>query len=355
MVASMPNLFPRIKEYSIKLSPLIAFATPLILLYFLNPIDQALNVSVQQSFQWMWKGRTFELFFIWLVALEYILSWENIKLNINKQNKPRVFAFAFALCLPTFYLLFEYYFGLNITLLNWTAQNGIAFPQLMPLGIEYLVFSLLFCAIVFLPFGKKGLAGFALPALFVGLIGVIYTIDNMFPYGQFTPFQLLVPTTATFAAGILGLMGNNVVMGTDLSTSMPTLQVTGPLGTAKFAIAWPCAGIESLLIFTAVALLFLMRMSISRRAKIGYFAFGAAVTYLINLLRISSIFTIGMQFGVDSSQVEAFHSYYGPLYAVAWIISYPLLLLASQMAWQKYRNTKASKLKTLQLKPLNPA
>ncbi len=351
----MPTLFPKIKEHAIKLSPLIAFATPLILLYFLNPMDQALNVSVQQSFQWMWKGRTFQLFFIWLVALEYILSWENIRLKINKQNKPRVFAFALTLCLPTLYLLFENYFGLNITILNWTAKNGLTFPQLMPLGVEYLIFSLLFCAMVFLSFGKKGLTGFALPALFVGLIGVIYTIDNVFPYGQFTPFQLLVPTTAALAAGILGLMGNTVLMGTDLSTSMPTLQVTGPLGTAKYAIAWPCAGIESLLIFAAVALLFLKRMSISRRAKVGYFVFGAAVTYLINVIRIASIFTIGMQFGVESSQVEAFHSYYGPLYGVAWIISYPLLILASQIAWQKYRNGKTSKVKTLQPIQLNPA
>ena len=106
-------------------------------------------------------------------------------------------------------------------------------------------------------FGKKGLAGFALPALFVGLVGVLYTIDNVFPYGQFTPFQLLVPTTATLASGILSLMGNTAVLGTEIGTGMPTLQVTGALGTAKFAIAWPCAGIESLLIFTAVALLFL--------------------------------------------------------------------------------------------------
>jgi len=217
----MLTLFPKIKEYSIKLSPLIAFATPLILLYFLNPLDQTLNISVQQSFQWMWKGRTFELFFIWLVALDYILSWENIKLKINKQNKPRVFAYAITLCLPTLYLLLENYFGLSITILTWTEQNGITFPKLMPLGVEYLVFSLLFSAMVFLPFGKKGLTGFALPSLFVGLIGVIYTIDNVFPYGQFTPFQILVPTTAAFAAGILGLMGNTVLMGTDLSTSMP--------------------------------------------------------------------------------------------------------------------------------------
>jgi thaumarchaeosortase len=199
------------------------------------------------------------------------------------------------------------------------------------------------------------LAGFALPALIVGIIGVIYTIDNVFPYGQFTPFQLLVPTTATLAAGMLNLMGNTVVMGTDLSTSMPTLQVTGSLGTAKFAIAWPCAGIESLIIFTAVALLFLKRISISRKVKIGYFAFGAVVTYLINILRIASIFTIGMQFGVNSSQVEAFHSYYGPLYGIAWIISYPLIIIASQIVWQKYRNRKTPKVKTLQPTQLNPA
>ena len=57
---------------------------------------------------------------------------------------------------------------------------------------------------------------------------------------------------------------------------MPTLQATGPLGTAKFAIAWPCAGIESFLIFTAVVLVFLQQMQISWKAKAGYFIVGAS-------------------------------------------------------------------------------
>jgi thaumarchaeosortase len=340
MDASMQNLLPKIKVYSIRLLPLIAFAIPLTLLYFLNPMDQALNVSAQYSFQSMWKGRTFQLFFIWLVALEYILSWEIIQTKISKQDKARSLVYGLILLLPTLYVLSEYYFGLNVVIASWATQSGVFFPVYMPLAVEYLVFSFLFCATIFLPFGKKGLIGFALPALFVGLIGVIYAIDNMFPYGQFTPFQLLVPTTASLAGGFLGLMGNTVVMGTDLATSMPTLHVAGSLGTAKFAIAWPCAGIESLIIFTAVSLLFLKRMPISWRAKVGYFAFGAAITYVINIFRIVSIFTIGMQFGVDSSQVQVFHAVYGPLYAVAWIISYPLLILLSQVIWQKYKNPK---------------
>jgi thaumarchaeosortase len=210
----------------------------------------------------------------------------------------------------------------------------------MPLAVEYLVFSVLLCLTAFLYFGKKGLTGFALPALFVGLVGVIYTIDNFFPYGEFTPFQLLVPTTTTLAAGVLGLMGYTTLQGTE--NGMPTLQVTGPLGTAKFSIAWPCAGIESLLIFTAVALLFLQRMPISWKAKVGYFAVGAAVTYFINVLRIATIFTIGTEFGINSNQVQMFHYYYGPLYSIAWIVSYPLIILASQGLWRKIKSGKSA-------------
>jgi thaumarchaeosortase len=318
----------------VKLLPLFAFMVPLVLLYFLNP----------GSFELMWKGRTFQLFFIWLVALEFILSWEAIKIEINKLNKVRTIGFALVLLLPTLYVVSENYFGLNAAVISWSFQSGIPFSESMPLAIEYLVFSLLFCLVVLISFGKKGLTGFVLPALFVGLVGVLYTIDNVFPYGQFTPFQLLVPTTASFAASILSLMGNTAVLGTDVVTGMPLLHVTGPLGSAQFTIAWPCAGIESLLIFTAVALLFLKRMNVSWKAKVAFFALGAVVTYSINVLRIVTLFSLGMQFGVESQQVQAFHFYYGPLYAMAWIISYPLIILVGQGLRWKIKNRKLGNL-----------
>ena len=112
--------------------------------------------------------------------------------------------------------------------------------------------------------------------------------------GHLRHFNCWFQQLPSLAAMSLGWMGYGTVLGTE--NGMPTLQVTGSLGTAtKFAIAWPCAGIESLLIFTAVALLFLQRMPMSWKAKIGYFAVGAAITYFINVLRIDTIFTIGMQ------------------------------------------------------------
>jgi exosortase/archaeosortase family protein len=148
----------------------------------------------------------------------------------------------------------------------------------------------------------------------------------------------LVPTTATLAAKTLNLMGYATVLTTE--NGMPTLQATGALGTAKFSIAWPCAGIESFLIYLAVALLFLQQMQISWKAKTGFFVFGVIVTYFINVLRITEIFIIGMQYGVNSTQVTDFHSYYGPLYSITWIMLYPIVILISISLWQKRKMRK---------------
>jgi thaumarchaeosortase len=320
-----------------KLLPLLAFAVPFLWLYSLDP----------GSFESLWKGRTFQLFFVWLIALELILGWESLQTNkINKPISARSFAFIIALLLPTVYVVTSNYLGLNTAIADASKQSGVQFWNSMPLSTEYLVFTVLFCLMVFLSFGKKGLTNFSVPAFFLGIVGTIYIIDNVYPYGQFTPFQFFVPTTATLAAKVLSLMGYNISYVTKadpFSGSMPYLTAADPNNpsrSATFAIAWPCAGIESFLIFTVVILLFLKRMPISWKAKIGYFVVGATVTYFINIMRVVTIFTIGMDYGVNSDPVQLFHFYYGPLYSIVWIVSYPLIILGSQSLWHKITNKK---------------
>ncbi len=322
-----------------KLLPLLAFAVPFIWLYYLHP----------GSFELMWKGRTFQLFFVWLIALELILDWENLQQSkINRLFSARTIAFIAALTLPTVYVWVSNYLGLNAMITDVARQSGVQWWDLMALAIEYLIFAIFYCLIVLLPFGIKGLKTFSVPLFFLVAVGAIYTIDNLYPYGQFAPFQFLVPTTTTLAAAVLNLMGYNTILTTQtdpLQGTLPLLTATdpnNPMRSATFAVAWPCAGIESLLIFTVVTLLFLKRMSISWKAKIGYFAVGAAVTYFINILRIVAIFTIGMDYGVNSEQVQLFHFYYGPLYAIAWIVAYPLIILGSQSLWRKLKKSKNS-------------
>ena len=334
----MQSVLSFLKRYSnalLKLLPLLAFAVPLLWLFLLDA----------GSFELMWKGRTFQLFFIWLIALELILSWETIQPNkIDKRASSKTLALVAALLLPTVYVVTSNYLGLNTAIAEAARQSGVTWWNSMALSTEFLVFAVLFCLMIYLQFGKKGLKDFSVPAFFLGIVGAIYTIDNVFPYGQFTPFQLFVPTTATLAAAVLNVMGYQTTL-TTVST-MPRLTATdpvNPLRTATFEIAWPCAGIESFLIFTVVVLLFLKRMPISWKAKTAYFTVGAAVTYLINILRIAAFYPIGMDYGVNSEEVRLFHAYYGPLYSIAWIVAYPLIIFGSQSLWRKIAARRSEK------------
>ena len=325
-----------VKEHSNKflpLLPLAAFAVAFLWSYLLQP----------QSFEFMWKGRTFQLFFVWLVALELILGWETLQASkLGKPVSARSLFFAVSLLLPTVFVVIFNHAGGNAFIEDISRLNGVAWWTDMPIAVEYLVFAVLFSLTAFLSFGFNGLKSFSVPIFFLAIVGAIFVVDSVYPEGQFTPFQILVPATTVLAANMLGFMGYNTTL--DLSSgAMPNLTVVdpaSPLNPATFRVAWPCAGIESLLIFTVVILLFLKRMPISWKAKAGYFAFGAAVTYFINILRIVSIYLVALSGG----DVSFFHSTYGPLYAIPWIVSYPLVILGTQSLWRRFTNGKKTEM-----------
>jgi thaumarchaeosortase len=211
----------------------------------------------------------------------------------------------------------------------------------MPLSVEYLVLSILFVLIVMLEYGASGLNSFLISPIFLATIGVVYTIDNIYMYGSFSPFQILVPATATLAAMVLSFMGYQIQWKGEFSGT-PVLHVGSSRGSAEAGIAWPCSGIESLIIYSVTILLFLRNMSIPLKQKLAYFIIGAVVTFFINVLRIVSIFVIAVDTGgITSSQAQLFHNYYGQLYSIAWIISYPLIIFGSRFLWSKVMNLRS--------------
>jgi len=303
--------------------PILAFVIPLSILYYLDP----------NSFQMTWEGRTYYLFFVWLMMLETILNWGELRPKILKLASLRTILFIMSLSLPTIYVIGSNYYGWNGAFLNFALSkiNPVYNISIyMPLSIEYLVFTMLFVAIVFAAYGVPSLRNYSITAVFIGLIGSIYTINNLYPYGLFTPFQILVPTTTALAAGFLNMMGYHTSISFAQSLaqgSMPILTV----GQVAYAIAWPCSGIDSLLIYSVTILLFLKSSAISWKQRIGYFIFSAVITYIINALRIATIFIIG----VNGGDTTTFHNYYGPLYSISWIISYPLLIIATRSLWTR--------------------
>jgi thaumarchaeosortase len=284
----------------------------------------------------VWKGRTFQLFFIWLIFVEVLLNWESIQtIRETTLFSIKSLTYILVLILPATYVVVSNYFGLNVFITSFSKQMNIQWWDSMALSIEYLIFTFLSGLIIYLSFGKNGLKKFSIPIVFLGIVGTLYAIDNIFPYGEFTPFQLIVPTTAMIATQILSLLGYDTTLTT--MNNMPRLTAidpNNPLRSATFDIAWPCAGIESLLIYSVIILLFLKRLPISWKRKTIYYMIGALITYLINILRIVTIFTIGMEQG----DFQLFHFYYGPLYSISWIIFYPLIILAIQRSLKKIKS-----------------
>jgi len=313
-----------------KLLPLLSFVVPFLVLYFLYP----------DSFEATWKGRTFYVFFLWLVSLEIILNWEKLRTNkVNKLRSIRAVAFIVAVLLPTIYVLIANFLGLNTAIVDLARQANIQpwWANLMPLSIEYLVFATIFAIITFIAYNKEGLADFSMSIFLLGAIGMIYIIDNFYPNGTFTPFQIFVPTTAKLAANVLNYMGYQT-MWLPPRDGMPTMIAWDSQGnpSSPFSIAWPCSGVESLLIYTVTILLFLKKSGIPWKQKTIYFIIGGIVTYFINVLRIVTIYVIS----INGGDVSAFHNYYGQLYSIIWIISYPLIIIGSRALWGNIKNRK---------------
>ena len=340
----------KITHILIKLLPILSFIIPILILYSLYPK----SFEGDPSWEGTWQGRFFYLFFLWIISLETILGWENLQTSkLSKLKSIRTIAFIITLLLPTIYMVVANYCGLNTLIVNVAKQSNVHFAHLIPLAAEYLIFAVLFGLMTCLVYGIRGMKDFSISAFFLVIIGVLYIIDDVYPYGRFTPFQNLVPATTGLAANVLNLMGykTSISFMEDPSYGkMPVLTAWNSQGrmSLPFAIAWPCAGVESLLIYTLTILLFLKNATFlwkNRKVYFAagaiaiYFAVGAIVTYFVNALRIATIAVTSIN-GGDWLRV---HNIYGPLYSILWITTYPLIIIGSRFLWKKINIGKPSR------------
>jgi exosortase/archaeosortase family protein len=336
------------------LLPILSFVAPVLILYSLYA----------WTFEQTYHGRTFLLFFLWLLVLEVILGWEKLQRSkLNKLLSIRTILFVATLLLPTIYVILANYYGLNtmisdlttgyISPLKLDSTQTIIIAGQMSISIEYMVFAVLLCLMALVMYGINTLPEFSISTLFLGAIGSLFMIDELYPGGKATPLQALVPTTATLAEKVISFMGYHTSMSFAVDPNygyMPYLFAQDPKNPLKFAyfgIAWPCAGIESLLLYTLTILLFLKKTGIPWQHRIVYFSVGAVVTYFINVFRVVTLFVIGIENGALSSEFQTFHNYYGMLYSITWIICYPLMIIGGQTLWGKIRSWKTEKKKTM--------
>lgn len=314
-----------IKAFAKNLVLPFSFITPILMLFVLDP----------NSFNYTWKGRTLYLFFLWLLFLELILGWEKItQKNLASLKKSRIVVLGIVASVPIVYVIVVNFLGLDQMLIEIGKQiltsGHFSLDNLRywPVSLEYLIFTIFFATTIWLAYEFDGLKQFSISLCLLGAIGIIYMIDTFYPYGAFTPFQAFVPFTASSAAQVLNWMGYKTSFLPHAVQGTPVLYVSGASGSVRFGIGWPCAGVQSLFIYTCVILLFLKKSAIPMMQKIIYFIIGAIGTYTVNILRIVSIYIIAINQDMYAAQV--FHDYYGELYSITWIIAYLIIIILSR-------------------------
>ena len=336
-----------LKESWLHVSLIVCFATAIALLMFLDYFNLekiAFFNNVGFLFDYTWKGRLFLLFFVWLFVLESFigLKWINEERESHR-SKLKILAIFTCALIPIFYIIGVNSLGLDqiivragelIRLDYWKAHSAFWENTLYgdwPLSLEYVVFTLSFLATVLLAYGKKSLRTFSISAVLVAGISVVYMIDTMYPFGAFAPFQVLALPTAAGAAIMLQAMGIpfNFLYSPGFGTPIIAMNLNG--STVTTSIAWPCAGVHSLFLYTVIMLLLLKRTNISAFRKSVYFIAGAIGTFTVNVFRIVTYFTLLINQGREAAL--NFHNIYGEYYFFSWILVYILLIICIQ----KYR------------------
>lgn len=339
-----------LKKWWFHLALLAFFGAAIILLLFLDYFNLekiAFFNDIGFLFDYTWKGRLFLLFFVWLFVLESFLSLDAMKeANLKNEHRNRLKTLIILACaaIPLIYIIAVNFLGLDQPIIQagdwlrgdyWRAhwqywENSLHGDW--PLSLEYVVFTGSFLATVLLAYGKKGLKLFALSAGLVAGIAIFYMIDTMYPATGFAPFQALALPTAACAAVVLQTIGIPFTMAyIPAYGSAPIISVTANGASIPTTIAWPCAGVHSLFLYTIITLLLFKKSDISGVRQAIYFVVGAAATYFVNVLRIVSYFVILLNQGQEQALI--FHNVYGELYFFSFILVYIVLIVAIQ----KYR------------------
>lgn len=376
-------LLNKIRGASTYLIVPLSFILPISMLYFSNP----------DSFELIWhsQGRAPYVIFLWLLLLELALAWKKIA---NKW--PSIVAMAITIVAPT-YLTGIFAFALKDEVMELGKLVGAPYLahgewilESWALSIEYVVLTICFVISIWLVYKNDSFKIFSVSMFFLGATSCFHMIDTFYPFGTLTVPQAFATVTASSAVQVLNWIGYEASIS-GFHEGMPILYVAGLPGPRP-VIGWPCAGVQSLFIYTFVIMLFLkvihfslprrtIRACIPKRLKLIFktkatdfllerkitravviaaemfivtvlknvplymvVVIGAIGTYIVNVVRIVSFCIIGVNTGRPAA--DFFHRSYGEWYFMIWIIAYILAII--------YGGRILTKLSTLASKTSRP-
>jgi thaumarchaeosortase len=288
---------------------LIALATPLI----------GIAVLDYSSLLTAWnQGRGGFVFAMLFLALELADSRRWLPSNVSKV---RMIGSVTASLLTLSYFIATRNLGLHSIIENNGKALGVPLVFSWVWLWDYLVFFAFLLFLVPAVFGVRTLR--MLPSANVYLLGMamILSLDSFFPFDALGPLQAVVPIILQTNAFIIRALDLGSV-----TVSGNTMILDGNHGVFSISVFWPSAGIHSIIIYSLIMLLFLIKIKSTGRRRAVYFVIGALGTFMVNIIRIFVLSSYVLLVTVDRVRFEEFHAIAGEILFLPWLLVFLFLV-----------------------------
>jgi len=308
--------------------PLLIILFPVIFLILIDPGSFSLV--------WFWGrevGRAGFAFLFFLVAWDWHDS--RIKLKATRVKWRYILASIVLVAVLIYY-------GERVFNVDWTnylrvfvtSQLGVSekAPLSFLLAMDFIVYAIYCIATTAILYSRRAIPLIVTPVIYVLGSGVLDMMDAFFPEDSLAFLQIWVYLIWDVVVFLLSLMGYhtniNPVAGPITTPSLllqgNRLFLWGPKGFITLAIYWPSSGVVSMIVYSLVIIVLMVKLEAPRKRKLIYATIGAAGTYLVNVIRITLIVLYVTFVSLD---VEAFHQSIGEVLFISWIFIYLLFVI----------------------------
>ena len=332
--------------------PLLVILFPVI---FLMAIDPA-----SFSLVWFWGGqigRAGFAFLFFLVAWDWHDSRDKLKVTRAKWR--------YLLAAAVLSILLVYYWE-RVMNPGWTtylrvyvtSQLGVSqkSPLSFLLAMDFAFYGLYCLVTSAILFSPRAVALMVTPVIYAFGSGILDMMDAFFPEDSLAFLQVWVYAIWNVVVFLLSLMGFHTHVNPFGPIPRPSIMLQGNVlylwgskGFITLAIFWPSSGVVSMIVYSLVIIVLMVKLEAPRKRKLVYALVGAAGTYFVNVIRITLIVLYVAFISLD---VEAFHQSIGEVLFVTWIFIY--LLFVIRMENTSFRKSAGISIIKEAPKPLPP-
>jgi len=308
--------------------PLVVLLAPVVWLIVIDPGSFSLI--------WFWGrqiGRAGFAFIFFLVAWDWHDSRRKLKATRTRWRQ--------ALALIVLSLVLVYYWE-RVVNSAWTdylrvyvtSRMGVSqeSPLSFLLAADFVVYALYFIVITAVLYSPSAASLLITPVIYALGSGILDMMDAFFPEDSLAFLQVWVYVIWNVVIFILSVLGFHNAVKTPFGPIPPPtvllegnhLYLWGLKGFITLTIFWQSSGVVSMIVYSLVIAVLMVKLEAPRKRKAAYAIVGALGTYLVNVARITMIVLYVTYISLD---VEAFHESIGEILFICWIFAYLLVVI----------------------------